>query len=253
MVDDAQRPRSCRRLDSKMYSRLDSLKTAATGAVSGGLMNGTRSRGSSRPPTPTPSDAAKSGNPGDTFVYSTSMRRVEPPEEEKGILPSFTSPPKPRRKSSHGASTGHPFHHDAGAFAHTVRPATPSAHYAVNSVEFVVQNLGTHAAKGLESAGVPAIRALHGPNEFALEAKDPVWKKFLGQFYESPLNLLLLGSAGVSILVGNTDDAISITAAIVIVVTGALPDDLLSEAELTPSPWQSASCKSRDQKSRSKR
>lgn len=42
----------------------------------------------------------------------------------------------------------------------------------------------------------------------------------MGQFYESPLNLLLLGSAAVSGVVGNMDDAISITAAIVIVVTG---------------------------------
>lgn len=201
-----------------MYGRVENLKTAAAA----GLMNGTpRSRNPSRPPTPTPSDAAKSGGPGDTFVYSTSLRRVEPPEDERGIIMALASPPKTRRKSSHGPPTGHPFHHDAGAFAHTVRPATPSAHYAVNSVDFVLQNLGAHPTKGLDSNGVPAIRALHGPNEFELEAKDPVWKKFLGQFYESPLNLLLLASAAVSIAVGNTDDAISITAAIVIVVTGA--------------------------------
>lgn len=39
-------------------------------------------------------------------------------------------------------------------------------------------------------------------------------------FYESPLILLLCGSAAVSAIMGNVDDAISITIAIVIVLTG---------------------------------
>ncbi|CAH7665974.1 hypothetical protein PPACK8108_LOCUS273 [Phakopsora pachyrhizi] len=47
---------------------------------------------------------------------------------------------------------------------------------------------------------------------------ESILKKFLAQFYESPLKLPLLGSAAVSVLVGNMDDAICITAAILIVV-----------------------------------
>ncbi|CAH7676296.1 hypothetical protein PPACK8108_LOCUS11409 [Phakopsora pachyrhizi] len=50
------------------------------------------------------------------------------------------------------------------------------------------------------------------------ETEESVLKKFLAQFYESPLKLPLLGSAAVSVLVGNMDDAICITAAILIVV-----------------------------------
>ena len=39
-------------------------------------------------------------------------------------------------------------------------------------------------------------------------------------FHESPLILLLCGSAVVSALMGNVDDAVSITIAIVIILTG---------------------------------
>lgn len=92
--------------------------------------------------------------------------------------------------------------------------------YSVQSIDQVVQQFNSHPVKGLASQSVPTIRGVHGPNEFEVDAKESVLKKFLAQFYESPLNLLLLGSAAISYVVGNTDDAISITAAIVIVVTG---------------------------------
>jgi Ca2+-transporting ATPase len=45
-------------------------------------------------------------------------------------------------------------------------------------------------------------------------------RKFIETIYESPLNLLLLGSAAISAIMGNIDDAISITIAILIVLTG---------------------------------
>ena len=47
-------------------------------------------------------------------------------------------------------------------------------------------------------------------------------RKFIETIYESPLNLLLLGSAAISTIMGNIDDAISITVAILIVLTGKL-------------------------------
>jgi hypothetical protein len=45
-------------------------------------------------------------------------------------------------------------------------------------------------------------------------------RKFIETIYESPLNLLLLGSAAISAIMGNIDDAVSITMAILIVLTG---------------------------------
>ena len=44
--------------------------------------------------------------------------------------------------------------------------------------------------------------------------------KFAKTIYESPLILLLFGSAFVSAVMGNIDDAVSITIAILIVLTG---------------------------------
>ena len=52
------------------------------------------------------------------------------------------------------------------------------------------------------------------------------------QFYESPLILLLLGSSCVSALVGNFDDAVSITLAIIIVVTVGFVQEQRSEKSL---------------------
>ena len=47
-------------------------------------------------------------------------------------------------------------------------------------------------------------------------------RKFIETIYESPLNLLLLGSAAISAIMGNIDDAVSITIAILIVLAGTL-------------------------------
>jgi Ca2+-transporting ATPase len=69
---------------------------------------------------------------------------------------------------------------------------------------------------------VPSLLAQHGPNEFAVAAKEPAWLKFAKSIYESPLILLLCGSAVVSAIMGNIDDAVSIVLAITIVLTGWL-------------------------------
>ena len=52
-----------------------------------------------------------------------------------------------------------------------------------------------------------------------MKEPEPLWKKFIEQL-QQPLILLLLGSAFVSLIVGQYDDAFSITLAILIVITG---------------------------------
>lgn len=96
----------------------------------------------------------------------------------------------------------------------------------------VLFDLNSSDKTGLQSHVVSAIRQLSGPNEFAVGQKESTWKKFLAQFYESPLNLLLLGSAAVSALVGNLDDAISISLAIIIVITVGFVQEQRSEKSL---------------------
>ncbi|XP_049874165.1 calcium-transporting ATPase type 2C member 1 isoform X2 [Pectinophora gossypiella] len=70
-----------------------------------------------------------------------------------------------------------------------------------------------------------------GPNEFQVKEEDPLWKKYIEQF-QNPLILLLLGSAVVSVCMRQFDDAISITVAIIIVVTVAFVQEYRSEKSL---------------------
>ncbi|XP_041986479.1 calcium-transporting ATPase type 2C member 1 isoform X2 [Aricia agestis] len=70
-----------------------------------------------------------------------------------------------------------------------------------------------------------------GPNEFQVKEQEPPWRKYIEQF-QNPLILLLLGSAVVSICMRQYDDAISITVAIIIVVTVAFVQEYRSEKSL---------------------
>ncbi|KAA1109792.1 High affinity Ca2+/Mn2+ P-type ATPase-like protein [Puccinia graminis f. sp. tritici] len=169
------------------------------------------------------------------FAYSTLLRRAEDEtllrtshHHHHHRLPSPTTSTFPHHKA-HPTTQDDPQNPSSSSF---YASATPSAHYSVQSIDQVVQQFNTHPVKGLPSQSVPAIRGIHGPNEFQVDARESVLKKFLAQFYESPLNLLLLGSAAVSYIVGNTDDAISITAAIVIVVTVGFIQEQRSEKSL---------------------
>jgi Ca2+-transporting ATPase len=74
--------------------------------------------------------------------------------------------------------------------------------------------------RGLSSAEVLDLRAIHGYNEFSVPAPEPMLIKFAKTIYENPLILLLCGSAAVSAFMGNIDDAVSITVAVFIVLTG---------------------------------
>ncbi|XP_060814783.1 calcium-transporting ATPase type 2C member 1 [Bombus pascuorum] len=74
-------------------------------------------------------------------------------------------------------------------------------------------------------------RQLVGFNEFSVKEEEPTWKKYLEQF-KNPLILLLLGSAFVSVCMRQFDDAVSITVAIIIVVTVAFVQEYRSEKSL---------------------
>ena len=65
----------------------------------------------------------------------------------------------------------------------------------------------------------------------AVPEPDPVWKKYLDQFNQV-LIYLLLGSALISVLMGQYDDAASITFAVIIVVTVGFVQEYRSEKVL---------------------
>ncbi|XP_027474409.1 calcium-transporting ATPase type 2C member 2 isoform X2 [Zalophus californianus] len=84
---------------------------------------------------------------------------------------------------------------------------------------------------GLSEFSVSQRRQVHGWNEFVADNTDPVWKKYLDQF-KNPLILLLLASALVSVLTKEYEDAISIALAVMIVVTVAFIQEYRSEKSL---------------------
>uniref|UniRef100_A0A8C5JXF3 Calcium-transporting ATPase n=1 Tax=Jaculus jaculus TaxID=51337 RepID=A0A8C5JXF3_JACJA len=85
--------------------------------------------------------------------------------------------------------------------------------------------------RGLSEFAVAQRRLVHGWNEFVADNTEPVWKKYLDQF-KNPLILLLLGSALVSVLTKEYEDAVSIALAVLIVVTVAFIQEYRSEKSL---------------------
>ncbi|NXO76621.1 AT2C2 ATPase, partial [Sitta europaea] len=84
---------------------------------------------------------------------------------------------------------------------------------------------------GLSELSVLQRRSKHGWNEFSVDIKEPIWKKYLGQF-KNPLILLLLASAVVSVITKEYEDATSIAVAVLIVVTVAFIQEYRSEKSL---------------------
>lgn len=141
----------------------------------------------------------------------SSLRNIVGGGNDTAILPTH---------ASHDRRGSGPASHPHNPFAHTAGVTTPSARFARCTITETAAQLNTNLDTGLSSSVVPAVREIHGPNEFEVAAQEKLITKFIKQFYESPLIILLLASAVVSAVVGNLDDAISITLAIVIVVTG---------------------------------
>lgn len=85
--------------------------------------------------------------------------------------------------------------------------------------------------RGLSSSSASARIHTHGLNELPHDDPEPLWLRFIKQFKET-LILLLLGSAAVSLIMGNLDDAVSIAAAVTIVVTVGFVQEYRSEKSL---------------------
>ncbi|XP_063293452.1 calcium-transporting ATPase type 2C member 2 isoform X1 [Pelobates fuscus] len=99
------------------------------------------------------------------------------------------------------------------------------------SEEDLIKYLHVDPSSGLSECAVLQRRTKHGWNEFQMDSGEPVWRKYLGQF-TNPLILLLLGSALVSVITKEYEDAVSITVAILIVVTVAFVQEYRSEKSL---------------------
>ncbi|KIW62864.1 hypothetical protein PV04_09756 [Phialophora macrospora] len=122
------------------------------------------------------------------------------------------------------------------------RPRSPTPHYASTSSSITssyslltpqqtAERLQTSIAQGLLQTEAHARLAKDGPNELPHEEEEPLWLRFLKQFKET-LILLLLASAAISLFIGNKDDAVSIALAVTIVVTVGFVQEYRSEKSL---------------------
>ncbi|KAF2101795.1 calcium-transporting P-type ATPase-like protein [Rhizodiscina lignyota] len=109
--------------------------------------------------------------------------------------------------------------------------STITSQYAILTPQETAERLTSSLTHGISPA--EALSRLHtnGPNELPHEEPEPLWLRFLKQFKET-LILLLLGSAAVSFIMGNYEDAVSITVAVTIVVTVGFVQEYRSEKSL---------------------
>lgn len=113
------------------------------------------------------------------------------------------------------------------------RSNSPSIRYCQRTIHDTVQELQTDIALGLtNNQDVITRRSIHGINELSGEEEENLILKFLSNFYQDPLILLLIASAVISFWMGNVDDAVSITLAITIVVTVGFVQEYRSEKSL---------------------
>ncbi|XP_059849150.1 calcium-transporting ATPase type 2C member 2-like isoform X2 [Hypanus sabinus] len=92
----------------------------------------------------------------------------------------------------------------------------------------LIRDLQADLENGLTEVQVLERRHKFGWNDFEVDKPEPIWKKYLGQF-KDPLILLLLASAVISLITKEIEDAVSITVAIIIVVTVAFVQEYHSE------------------------
>ncbi|KAG2142271.1 uncharacterized protein EDB93DRAFT_611333 [Suillus bovinus] len=203
--------------------------------------------------------AIQSGEPQPTpgasthFAYSTTLRRhhaegpvLQLPSNFSGVtssdgLPSLWQKAKgvlARRLSDSTAETRYELV-SAGEWSSQSRLRedrdrrdTPSARFAHWTVEDTLAHFKTSAVSGLPSSSILTLQDTHGYNEFSVSMPEPALLKFAKTIYESPLILLLCGSAVISAVMGNTDDAISITVAVLIVLTVGFVQEQRSEKSL---------------------
>lgn len=95
----------------------------------------------------------------------------------------------------------------------------------------MADRLNTSLSHGLPPAEADVRLLRDGHNELPHDEPEPLWLRFLKQFKET-LILLLLASAGISFFMGNFDDAVSITLAVTIVVTVGFIQEYRSEKSL---------------------
>lgn len=113
----------------------------------------------------------------------------------------------------------------------TIVSSVTTSTYSKLNPQDVADRLATSLVTGLAPNDADSRLLRDGPNELPHEEPEPLWQRFLKQFKE-PLIMLLLASAGISFFMSNYDDAVSITLAVTIVVSVGFVQEYRSEKSL---------------------
>ncbi|KAG9233789.1 hypothetical protein BJ875DRAFT_535172 [Amylocarpus encephaloides] len=159
---------------------------------------------------------SRSASPGVAMLPMTNLPTIQGPSSEPPSRPR--SRERSRSRSRHTRSTS------------SITKSIADEYSGLTPLETALR-LQTSLTSGLSPA--EALSRLHdqGPNELPHDEPEPLWLRFLKQFKE-PLIVLLLCSALASIVVGNQDDAISIAVAVTIVVAVGFIQEYRSEKSI---------------------
>ncbi|GIZ48264.1 hypothetical protein CKM354_001133200 [Cercospora kikuchii] len=157
---------------------------------------------------------------------STSPSTIIPLHHHNGS----TTPSKQHSPSLAPPSTGGSHLRNSSRIRLPGQQSVTSQH-AVLTLNQVAERHSTSLSNGLHPGEASTRLHIQGPNELPGEEPEPLWLRFVKQFKET-LILLLLASAAISAVMGNYDDALSIAIAVTIVVSVAFVQEYRSEKSL---------------------
>ncbi|KAJ1723526.1 High affinity Ca2+/Mn2+ P-type ATPase-like protein [Coemansia erecta] len=111
-------------------------------------------------------------------------------------------------------------------------PLKTTSEFAQDEAAHVLEYMATSTASGIASSSVHMRQQAFGMNVLESADEEHLAVKFAKSIVTNSMVMLLLGSAGVSVLVGNWDDAFSITLAILIVSLVGFVQEYRSEKSL---------------------
>ncbi|KAK3717946.1 High affinity Ca2+/Mn2+ P-type ATPase-like protein [Vermiconidia calcicola] len=151
-------------------------------------------------------------------------------------LPLYNAPPKHSTPSLQVPSNATPSSSNTAHSRNKSRVKIPgqqsiTSEHATFTLDDVADRHSTSLSHGLHPSEASARLHVQGSNELPHEEPEPLWLRFVKQFKET-LILLLLASAAISAFMGNFSDATSIAMAVFIVVTVAFVQEYRSEKSL---------------------